>query len=76
VKQAASSKTRTPILVDQGLDDEFLERELSTDAFEQAVRGSGYPATVRRQAGYDHSYYFVSSFIEEHFAFHAEVLGR
>jgi S-formylglutathione hydrolase len=64
---------RTPILVDQGLEDEFLAEQLHTDDLERALAGS--QARVRRQAGYDHSYFFVSSFIEEHFAFHAKNLG-
>ena len=71
VKRASA---RTPILVDQGTEDEFLERELFTDTFERVVRDAAYPATIRRQAGYDHSYFFVSSFMEEHLAFHARHL--
>jgi S-formylglutathione hydrolase len=66
--------TRTPILIDQGTDDEFLERELFTDAFERAVKETSYPATIRRQAGYDHSYFFISTFMEDHLAFHARHL--
>lgn len=61
-----------PILVDQGTEDEFLTRELCTDALEAAVARTGYPARVRRQAGYDHSYYFVSTFLEDHLRFHLE----
>jgi S-formylglutathione hydrolase len=67
-------KTRTPILIDQGLEDEFLATELFTDEFEKAAQMAGYPATIRRHAGYDHSYFFISSFIEEHLAFHTNLL--
>ena len=45
-------------------------------ALEAAARASGYPLTLRRHAGYDHSYYFIASFIEEHLRFHAGHLGR
>lgn len=65
---------KAPILIDQGLDDEFLAGELMTDRFENSCREAGYPATIRRREGYDHSYFFISTFIEEHFAFHAEQL--
>lgn len=64
-----------PILVDQGSEDEFLARELSTDALEEVVARTGYPARVRRQPGYDHSYYFVSTFLEDHIRFHLEQLS-
>jgi S-formylglutathione hydrolase len=65
------ARSKTPILVDQGLDDEFLSTELFTDEFEKTVKSLSYPATIRKRAGYDHSYFFVSTFIEEHIAFHA-----
>lgn len=68
------SKARVPILIDQGLEDEFLKEQLLTDQLERAAKSSGYPATIRRQAGYDHSYFFISTFMEEHLAFHAENL--
>jgi S-formylglutathione hydrolase len=71
LKQA---KSKIPILIDQGSDDEFLMSELLTAEFEQTVKSTGYPATVRRQSGYDHSYFFISTFIEDHFAFHARHL--
>jgi len=68
VKQA---RITTPILIDQGTEDEFLERELFTDTFEQTVKDAAYPAVIRRQEGYDHSYFFISTFMEDHLAFHA-----
>jgi S-formylglutathione hydrolase len=63
-----------PILIDQGLDDEFLAAELFLDAFEASAKAVDYPVTVNRRAGYDHSYYFISSFVESHIAFHAKNL--
>jgi S-formylglutathione hydrolase len=68
------STARTPILIDQGLEDEFLGTELFTDTFEKTIRSVSYPAEVRKHAGYDHSYFFISTFIEEHIAFHAKNL--
>jgi S-formylglutathione hydrolase len=69
-------KTRTPILIDQGTEDEFLNTELFTEEFEKTLKLTHYPATLRRQSGYDHSYFFISTFIEEHFAFHSEILKK
>lgn len=64
---------RLPILVDQGLRDASLE-SLKPDALEAAAQALGYPLTLRRHAGYDHGYYFVASFIEEHLRYHAQAL--
>lgn len=59
------------ILVDQGLDDKFLaQQQLLPERFEQACAAAKQPLTLRRHAGYDHGYYFVSSFIEDHLRFH------
>ena len=63
-----------PLLVDQGLADNFLAEQLSIDGFEAACRAAGQPLTLRRHAGYDHGYYFIASFIEDHLRFHAEAL--
>ena len=60
-----------PLLVDQGGDDKFLDL-LQPEALESALAGTD--ATLRRQAGYDHSYFFVASFMEDHIAFHARAL--
>jgi S-formylglutathione hydrolase len=68
------TRGRAPILIDQGLSDEFLQSELFLDQFERSVKSVGYPATIRRQPGYDHSYFFISTFIEDHLAFHAKIL--
>lgn len=63
-----------PTLVDQGLADDFLKEQLQPKALLTAAEVSGYPLTLRQHAGYDHSYYFISSFIEEHLRFHADFL--
>jgi S-formylglutathione hydrolase len=59
-----------PILVDQGEADNFLTEQLKTELLEQASTAANYPMTIRRQAGYDHSYFFIASFIGEHIEFH------
>lgn len=59
-----------PILVDQGEADDFLEQQLKTELLQQASADANYPMTVRMQPGYDHSYFFISSFIGEHIEFH------
>ncbi|QFT76725.1 S-formylglutathione hydrolase [Erythrobacter sp. THAF29] len=64
------------ILVDQGLADEFLEEQLRTELLSQAMEVAGMKGTVRMQAGYDHSYFFISTFMAEHIAWHAEHLRR
>jgi S-formylglutathione hydrolase len=62
------------ILVDQGLADKFLENQLKPELFEAACRESGQPLTLRRHAGYDHSYYFIATFIADHISHHAGAL--
>ncbi len=64
-----------PVLVDQGLDDRFLQTQLHPEALEAAARAGGQALTLRRQPGYDHSYWFIQSFIEDHLAWHARQLG-
>jgi len=59
------------ILIDQGLADKFLEEQLYPEVFEAACRDAGQPLQLRRHAGYDHGYYFISTFVEEHLRFHA-----
>ena len=63
------------ILVDQGLADEFLERELHPEALEAAAALSGQALKLRRHADYDHGYYFIQSFMADHLAHHAVALG-
>lgn len=62
------------ILIDQGLADQFLEKELKPELFEEACAMHRQKLTLRRHEGYDHSYYFIQSFIGDHLAFHAERL--
>ncbi|MDF2638003.1 MAG: fghA [Novosphingobium lindaniclasticum] len=62
------------LLVDQGTADGFLEGQLKTHLLEEACAKAGQPATIRMQEGYDHSYYFISSFMAEHIGWHAERL--
>jgi S-formylglutathione hydrolase len=70
----AKSDTTVPMLVDQGDADGFLEEQLKSQLLEQAATAKGYPLELRMQAGYDHSYYFISSFIGDHIRFHAQYL--
>lgn len=63
-----------PILIDQGTADNFLQDQLMPQVFEQACRESGQPLTLRMQPGYDHSYYFIATFMEDHIRHHAERL--
>ncbi len=63
------------ILVDQGTADNFLEGQLKPHLFEQACSEAGQKLTLRMRPGYDHSYYFIASFIEDHLRFHAARLG-
>jgi S-formylglutathione hydrolase len=64
-----------PLLVDQGLADKFLAEQLHPHRFEAACRDAGVALTLRRHAGYDHGYYFVASFIEDHLRHHARALA-
>ncbi|WP_411352962.1 S-formylglutathione hydrolase (plasmid) [Leisingera aquaemixtae] len=64
-----------PALVDQGDADDFLEEQLKPETLEAAAQASGYPLKLNRREGYDHSYYFIASFIDDHLRFHAEHLG-
>ena len=72
----ASRQLPSEILIDQGTDDKFLARELQPERFEAACRAAGQKLRPRRQAGYDHSYYFIQTFIEDHLRHHAGLLGR
>ena len=70
----ADAANRPKILVDQGLADDWLENQLHPHLLEKAAAISGYPLTVRRHAGYDHSYYFISTFLGDHLDHHAKFL--
>jgi len=63
------------LMVDVGGDDPFLERELKPELIERACADAGIPLTLRRQPGYDHSYYFISTFMTDHVRWHAERLS-
>ncbi|RUM54538.1 MAG: S-formylglutathione hydrolase [Marinomonas sp.] len=71
----ATAQERLPLLVDQGEADNFLEEQLKPEALEQACEKAGHELTLRRQSGYDHSYFFISSFIDDHLVHHAKALG-
>lgn len=68
-------KKQLPILIDQGTEDDFLGEELKPGSLEQACICTHHPLQVRMQKGYDHSYYFISSFIDDHLRHHAKALG-
>ncbi len=65
-----------PILIDQGTVDPFLEEQLLPEVFQQACEKAGQPLNLRFQEGYNHSYYFITTFIEDHIRHHAETLCR
>ncbi len=67
-------RARLPLLIDQGDADEFLHTQLQPDLFKVAADAAAHPVILRMQPGYDHSYYFVASFIGEHVAYHATAL--
>jgi len=64
-----------PLLVDQGTADKFLDVQLKPELFEAACADAGQSLQLRRHAGYDHSYYFIASFVDEHLAHHARALA-
>ena len=63
------------ILVDQGEADNFLQEQLKPELLSSVCVETGQPLQLRMQPGYDHSYYFIASFIEDHIAFHASSLN-
>jgi len=71
----AGAAERLPLLVDQGGADEFLEPQLRPQLLADACAAAGHPLQLRMQPGYDHSYYFIASFIGEHIAHHARALA-
>ncbi len=66
---------RPVILVDQGMDDAFLAEQLYPEALEAACEKAGQALELRRHAGYDHGYFFIASFVEDHLRHHAAILG-
>ena len=71
----AQATERLPLLVDQGEADGFLADQLKPEALQAAAAAAGHPLTLRLQPGYDHSYYFIASFIEDHLRHHAQALA-
>ena len=66
---------KLPILIDQGDADQFYPKELQPETFVNAARGNGFNVQFKQREGYDHSYFFIASFIDSHIEFHAEALG-
>ncbi len=67
---------KSKILIDQGLADQFLERELHPHLFEAACAERGVELELRRHAGYDHGYYFIATFMDDHLRHHAAILRQ
>ena len=74
-RNIADGSAHSKILVDQGLGDVWLQEQLKPELLEAACAESGLPLEVRRHEGYDHGYYFISTFIEDHLRYHADLLG-
>jgi S-formylglutathione hydrolase len=75
MSRQASAPFPGGILIDQGLGDKFLAEQLLPEAFEAACAAAGQPLELRRHRGYDHGYYFISTFVEDHLRFHHRQLG-
>ncbi len=74
VELIRQAREQLPLLVDQGDADEFLQGQLKPELLQAAAVEAGHPLTLRMQPGYDHSYYFIASFIGDHIAHHAAAL--
>lgn len=74
VELVAHATERLPLLVDQGTADEFLETQLRPQLLADACAAAGHPLRLNLREGYDHSYYFIASFIGEHIVHHAAAL--
>jgi S-formylglutathione hydrolase len=74
VELVRQAREQLPLLVDQGDADEFLQGQLKPELLQTAAAEAGHPLTLRMQPGYDHSYYFIASFIGDHIAHHAAAL--
>ncbi|MFU8896626.1 MAG: S-formylglutathione hydrolase [Gammaproteobacteria bacterium] len=75
MRRADDRRGSPKILVDQGLDDQFLATQLYPEAFEAACADAGQVLELRRHAGYDHGYFFIASFVEDHLRHHAALLA-
>ncbi|MBE01494.1 S-formylglutathione hydrolase [Marinobacter lutaoensis] len=69
------ARERLPLLVDQGTADEFLDTQLNPEALVDACERHHHPIQLRMHRGYDHSYFFIASFIDDHLLHHAQALG-
>ena len=69
-----TANEKIPLLIEQGDADEFLQTQLKPELLKEVADAAGHPLELRMRAGYDHSYYFVASFIGEHVAYHAKAL--
>ena len=70
----SKAQEKLPVLVDQGDRDDFMANQLKPEALESAATAADHPLTLRIQPGYDHSYYFISTFIDDHLRHHAQAL--
>ena len=75
-KLVAAEPSTAHILIDQGTDDQFLADQLKPELFKAACERVGQKLTLRMQEGYDHSYFFISTFVEDHLRWHAAELGK
>ena len=75
VKNSEGAESNPEILIDQGLGDPFLESQLMPELFEKACQEAGQKLNLRRHEGYDHGYFFISTFMEDHLKHHAAILG-
>ncbi|NOT87595.1 MAG: S-formylglutathione hydrolase [Lysobacter sp.] len=71
----ATASERLPLLIDQGGGDEFLDSQLQPERLREACEAADHPLDLRIRPGYDHSYYFIASFIGDHFIFHMRQLN-
>lgn len=76
VELIKSSSVKIPILVDQGSEDAFLKEQLKPEILANVCRKKDYPVTLNMRDGYDHSYYFIASFIEDHIKFHVNNINQ
>ncbi|MBU6487750.1 MAG: S-formylglutathione hydrolase [Burkholderiales bacterium] len=74
VELVKAGAERLPLRIDQGSGDEFLDKQLKPELLRAACDATGHPLELNLRAGYDHSYYFIASFIGEHIAYHAKAL--
>lgn len=76
MENLGDASARSEILIDQGLSDQFLEEQLHPHLFEQACDKVSQTLTLRRHKGYDHGYFFIQTFMDDHLQHHAEILKK